>query len=62
MAFDIQDLKQDEVEAIEGYHNFLKYYGSQITKRQLKTIQSIIRDERRHIQLLNKIKEQIKPI
>ena len=44
---------KDENEAIEGYENFLKYYGDQLDRKKKTIIRTIIKDEKRHIRLIN---------
>lgn len=54
----IHELMKDEASAPGHYMDFIR--NTKLTKTQINAIKSIIRDEKRHWKILNKIKRSMK--
>lgn len=52
----LQDLKDDEQEAIIKYENYLEENAGNIKAADVKKIKRIIKDEKRHYLMLRSIK------
>lgn len=53
---EIRDLMVDEVQAVEGYNQFLKEHLKELSTASIKKIHKIIKDEKRHWRILNRMK------
>lgn len=51
----IQQLLQDESQAIQGYNNFLQTYVTTLPAEVIGKIREIISDEKEHLEYLEKV-------